>query len=236
MGQSKRYQTIQKNVDPVAEYSLGDAIRLVKRNATAKFDETVELAANLGIDPRKSDQQVRGTVVLPKGTGKTVRVLVFAQGDDAEAAKAAGADMVGAEELIEKVQQGFLNFDVALATPEMMRFVGRLGKVLGPRGLMPNPKTGTVTREIDKAVSDFRGGKIEYRANKEGVVHARVGKASFSEEDLAENVKAVAGAILRARPAAAKGSYIRSLYLSSTMGPGIRLNSAEAAATAREGA
>jgi large subunit ribosomal protein L1 len=236
MGQSKRYQTIQENVDPAAEYPLDDAIRLVKRNATAKFDETVELAANLGIDPRKSDQQVRGTVVLPKGTGKTLRVLVFAQGDDAEAAKAAGADVVGAEELIEKVQQGFLDFDVALATPEMMRFVGRLGKILGPRGLMPNPKTGTVTREIDKAVSDFRGGKIEYRANKEGVVHARVGKASFSEEDLTENVKAVVGAILRARPAAAKGSYIRSLYLSSTMGPGVRLNSAEAAASAREGA
>jgi large subunit ribosomal protein L1 len=236
MRKSKRFQAIQKSVNPVQEYSLLDAIRLMKQNATAKFDETVELAANLGIDPRKSDQQVRGTVVLPKGTGKSMRVLVFAQGGDAEAAQAAGADVVGAEDLVEKIQQGFLDFDVALATPDMMRFVGRLGKILGPRGLMPNPKSGTVTREIAKAVSEFKGGKIEYRANKEGVVHARVGKSSFSEDNLAENVRAVIGAIVRARPAATKGTYIRSLYLTSTMGAGIRLDAAEATAGAREGA
>lgn len=236
MSPSKRYQAIQKITDPATEYSLAEAIRLVKQNATAKFDETVELAANLGIDPRKSDQQVRGTVVLPKGTGRTVRVLVFAQGADAEAAQAAGADIVGGEELAEKIQQGFLDFDVALATPDMMKFVGRLGKILGPRGLMPNPKTGSVTREVDKAVTEFKGGKIEYRANKEGVVHARVGKSSFSEQDLAENINAVLGAIVRARPAATKGSYIRSLYLTSTMGTGIRVNAAEASAGVREGA
>jgi len=236
MTSSKRYQALQKKVDAAKEHSLEEAVRAVKQNATAKFDETVELAANLGIDPRKSDQQVRATVVLPKGTGKTARVLVFAQGDAAEAAKAAGADLVGGEELAEKIQGGFLDFDVALATPDMMKFVGRLGKILGPRGLMPNPKTGTVTREVDKAVTEFKGGKIEFRANKEGVVHARVGKASFREEDLLENIRAVIGAIVRAKPAAAKGTYIRSLYLTSTMGAGIRLNALEASAGAREGA
>jgi len=208
----------------------------VKEGGTAKFDETVEIAVNLGIDPRKNDQQVRGTVVLPKGTGRTVRVAVFAQGDDAAAAEAAGADVIGAEDLVEKIQGGFLDFDVALATPDMMRFVGRLGKVLGPRGLMPNPKTGTVTRDIDKAVTEFKGGKIEYRANKEGVVHARVGKCSFAEGDLSENIRTVIGALLRAKPAAAKGTYIKSIYLSSTMGPGIRLSPAEAAAASREAA
>jgi large subunit ribosomal protein L1 len=236
MRHSKRYKTTSEKIDPAQEYSLADAVRLVKENATAKFDETVELSANLGVDPRKNDQQVRGTVSLPKGTGKTLRMVVFAQGDDAAAAEAAGADLVGAEDLVEKIQGGFMDFDIALATPDMMKFVGRLGKVLGPRGLMPNPKTGTVTREIEKAVTEFKGGKIEYRADKAGGVHCLVGKASFSEEDLMVNIRTVIGALLRARPAAAKGTYIKSMYLSSTMGPGIKLNTAEAAAASREAA
>lgn len=236
MKRSNRYKAANGKVEPVREYSVEEAIRLVKENATAKFDETIELAANLGVDPRKNDQQVRGTVVLPKGTGKAVRVAVFAQGDDAAAAEAAGADVVGAEDLVEKIQGGFMDFDVALATPDMMKFVGRLGKVLGPRGLMPNPKTGTVTRDIEKGVTEFKGGKIEYRANKEGVVHALVGKSSFPEDDLMANIRTVIGALIRARPAAAKGTYIKSLYLSSTMGPGIRVNATEAAAASREAA
>jgi len=236
MKRSKRYKDVEQKVDSTQEYTLADAVRVVKENATAKFDETVELSVNLGVDPRKNDQQVRGTVVLPKGTGKTARIAVFAQGDDAAAAEAAGADIVGAEDLVEKIQGGFLDFDVALATPDMMKFVGRLGKVLGPRGLMPNPKTGTVTREIEKAVNEFKGGKIEYRAGKEGVVHCLVGKASFSEEDLLANIRAVMGALIRARPAAAKGTYLKSLYLSSTMGPGVRVNTSDAATVSREAA
>jgi large subunit ribosomal protein L1 len=234
MKPSRRYRTASEKVERDQAAPLAEALRLVKENATAKFDETIELAANLGIDPRHADQQVRGTVVLPKGTGRSVRVAVFAQGEDAQAAQDAGADIVGGEDLAKRIQEGFLDFDVALATPDMMRFVGRLGKILGPRGLMPNPKTGTVTKDVTSAVNEFKAGKIEYRANKDGIVHTPIGKASFSVEDLLENAKTVVQAVVRAKPAAAKGTYIRSLYLSSTMGPGIRLDPTEAVAASRE--
>ena len=234
MAQSKRYLSVAEVVSPDEAYNLEDAVRKARETATARFDETVELAARLGIDPKQADQQVRGTVVLPKGTGKAVRVIVFAQGEDVQAAEEAGAEIVGGEDLVKRIQEGFLDFDVALATPDMMRFVGRLGKILGPRGLMPNPKAGTVTRDVRKGVEEFKAGKIEYRANREGVLHAPIGKASFPEEDLLVNLKTLIQTLMRAKPAAAKGTYLRSLHLSPTMGPGIRLDTAAAAASARE--
>ncbi|NLM40338.1 MAG: 50S ribosomal protein L1 [Firmicutes bacterium] len=224
----KRYQEARKLIDPQKFYTPGEAIALVKKAATAKFDETVEVALKLGVDPRHADQQVRGTVVLPHGTGRDVRVLVFAQGDKAKEAQEAGADFVGAEDLVEKIQGGWTDFDVAIATPDMMGTVGKLGRILGPRGLMPNPKTGTVTFEVAKAVKESKAGKVEFRVNRESGMHVPIGKASFSEEQLLENFKTLLDAIVKAKPAAAKGAYIRKIALSSTMGPGLRISVQEA--------
>jgi large subunit ribosomal protein L1 len=204
-------------------YNVDDAVKMIKERAKAKFDETIEISMNLGIDPRHADQNVRGVVALPNGTGKTLRVAVFAKGPKAEAAKAAGADLVGAEDLAEKIQAGEMNFDRCIATPDMMVLVGKLGKVLGPRGLMPNPKLGTVTNDVAEAIKAAKGGQVEFRAEKAGIVHAGVGKASFTHEALVENVKAFVGAINRAKPAGAKGTYIKKVSLSSTMGPGLKL-------------
>ncbi|MBE7557611.1 50S ribosomal protein L1 [bacterium] len=224
MRHGKRYRNLRSALDRSRSYTLPEAVELVKRNATAKFDETVEFVANLGVDPRKADQQVRGTVVLPHGTGKTARVLVFAVGELAKAAEEAGADYVGSSELVEKIQGGWTDFDVAIATPDLMREVGKLGKILGPRGLMPNPKTGTVTTDVARAVVEFKGGKIEYRADKEGgVVHAPVGKASFQPQALVENTRALVDALVRAKPSGARGTYIKKMFLSSTMGPSVKL-------------
>jgi large subunit ribosomal protein L1 len=203
---------------------LGKAIEIAKVNATAKFDETMDLAVRLGVDPKHADQMVRGTVVLPHGTGKKVRVLVFAKGEKEKEAQEAGADYVGAEDLVEKIQGGWLEFDRAIATPDIMGQVGRLGKVLGPRGLMPNPKTGTVTFEVGKAVREFKGGKIEFRVEKAGIVHVPFGKASFTPQQLTENAVAVLEALLRAKPAASKGRYVKDVSISSTMGPGVRVD------------
>jgi len=197
---------------------------MVKTNATTKFDETIEIAVNLGVDPRHSDQMVRGMVTLPNGTGRTVRVAVFAKGDNVALAEAAGADIVGAEELAEKVQKGEIDFDRCIATPDMMSVVGKLGKVLGPRGLMPNPKLGTVTKDVAEAVKAAKGGQIEFRVEKAGVIHAGVGKASFSEQALSENISAFVGAINKAKPSGAKGSYLKKIALSSTMGPGVKID------------
>ncbi len=224
----KRYQDAAKLVDTEKLYSPVEAIELVKKCATAKFDETVEVAFKLGVDPRHADQQVRGTVILPHGTGRDVRVLVFAKGDKAEEARAAGADFVGAEDLAEKIQGGWTDFDVAIATPDMMGVVGKLGRILGPRGLMPNPRTGTVTPEVGKAVEESKAGKVEYRVNKEAGMHVPIGKASFTDEQLYGNFVALMDAVVKARPASAKGSFIRRIHLSSTMGPGVRLNPQEA--------
>lgn len=225
----KSYQEKAKLVDRTRLYSPGEALALVKETARAKFDETVEVALKLGVDPRHADQQVRGTVVLPHGTGRTVRVAVFAKGEKAREAEAAGADIVGAEDLVERVQQGQIDFDVAIATPDVMGIVGRLGRILGPRGLMPNPKTGTVTFEVERAVKEFKAGKVEFRTNKEGGVHVPIGKVSFDQEALAANFRALMDAIIKAKPAAAKGTYIRKVAISSTMGPGIRVHPQEAA-------
>lgn len=219
----KKYQEAAKLVDHDRLYTPEEAIALAKKTATAKFDETVEISMKLGVDPRHADQQVRGTVVLPAGTGRTVRVAVFAKGEHARAAEAAGADVVGAEDLAEAVQQGNINFDVAVATPDMMGVVGRLGRILGPRGLMPNPKTGTVTFEVEKAVKELKAGKIEFRVTKEAGIHVPIGKVSFSESDLLANFRALMDAILKAKPAAAKGQYLRKIACSTTMGPGIRM-------------
>lgn len=232
MADKKRYNSLREKVDPVREYSVNEAVALVKEMATAKFDETVELCTNLGVDPRHADQQVRGTVSLPHGTGKVTRVVVFAEGDKAKDAEAAGADAVGSDDLAKRIQEGWMDFDVALATPDMMRVVGRLGKVLGPRGLMPNPKSGSVTQDIGKAVEEFKGGKIEYRVNKQGNIHCPIGKASFSEDDIAGNLRALMDAIIKAKPAAAKGQYIKSLYISSTMSPAVRVNPGDLRAAA----
>jgi len=225
MALSKRMKTARKAVgDAGTVYALAEAVKLVKGNAKAKFDETIEISMNLGIDPRHADQAVRGVVQMPNGTGKTVRIGVFAKGDKADEARAAGADVVGAEDLAEKVQAGQIEFDRCIATPDMMMLVGRLGKVLGPRGLMPNPKLGTVTPNVGEAVKAAKGGAVEFRAEKAGIIHAGIGKASFTEEALVENAQAFIGSITRAKPTGAKGTYIQKVSLSSTMGPGVKVD------------
>lgn len=221
----KKYQDALQKVDSDKVYEPTEALELVKSISTAKFDETVEAAFRLGIDTKKADQQVRGAVVLPHGTGKTKRVLVFAKGEKAKEAENAGADFVGDEDLVNKVQQGWLEFDVVVATPDMMGQVGRLGRILGPKGLMPNPKTGTVTFEVEKAVNEIKAGKIEYRADKAGNIHASIGKVSFTTEQLSENLQTLSDALIKAKPAAAKGTYMKNVSVSSTMGPGVQVNS-----------
>jgi large subunit ribosomal protein L1 len=221
--QSKRLKAAYENVDRKAVYELVEAVKKIKAAAGAKFDETVEIAMNLGVDPRHADQNVRGVVSLPNGTGKSVRVAVFAKGAKAEEAEKAGADLVGAEDLAEKIQAGEMNFDRCIATPDMMPVVGRLGKVLGPRGLMPNPKLGTVTTDVAGAIKAVKGGQVEFRVEKAGIVHAGVGKTSFGEAALVENIRAFVDAISRAKPSGAKGTYIKRISLSSTMGPGVRV-------------
>lgn len=228
MKRGKRYLEAAKLVDRANLYDLEDAIALIKKTAVAKFDETVELHIRTGLDGRHADQQIRGAVVLPHGTGKTVRILVFAKGAKADEALAAGANHVGAEELIPKIQnEGWLDFDVVVATPDMMGVVGRLGKVLGPKGLMPNPKAGTVTMDVTKAIEDIKAGKVEYRLDKTNIVHVPVGKASFTEEQLKDNLQTIIDTVNKARPSALKGAYIKSMIVTSTMGPGIRLNVAK---------
>ena len=225
MKKGKRYVESAKLVDRTNLYDVEEAVSIIKKTANAKFDETIEAHIKLGVDGRHADQQVRGAVVLPHGTGKKVRVLVFAKGDKVEEAQAAGADFVGGQELVPKIQnEGWLDFDVVVATPDMMGVVGRLGRVLGPKGLMPNPKAGTVTMDVTKAVNDIKAGKIEYRLDKTNIIHVPVGKASFTEEQLADNFHTLMGAIVKAKPAAAKGQYQRSVTITSTMGPGIKLN------------
>jgi large subunit ribosomal protein L1 len=224
MAHNKRLAATSKKVDPNKSYGLPDAVKIVKSNATAKFDETVEIAMNLGIDPRHADQMVRGLVSLPHGTGKTLRIGVFARGAKAEEALAAGADVVGADDLAEKIQAGEINFDRCIATPDMMALVGRLGKILGPRGLMPNPRLGTVTMDVRGAITAAKAGQVEFRAEKAGIVHAGIGKASFGEDQLLANARAFADAIIKAKPAGAKGTYLKKIALSSTMGPGVRVD------------
>tara|TARA_B100001778_G_scaffold283216_1_gene249087 strand:+ start:640 stop:1344 length:705 start_codon:yes stop_codon:yes gene_type:complete len=221
---AKRIQKNREGVDADKFYALSEAVKMVKERATAKFDETIEIAMNLGVDPRHADQMVRGVVNLPNGTGRTVRVAVFARGAKADEAKAAGADVVGAEELVEAVQGGNIDFDRCIATPDMMPLVGRLGKVLGPRGMMPNPKVGTVTMDVKAAVEASKGGAVEFRVEKAGIVHAGVGKASFDAAALEENIRAFADAVVKAKPAGAKGNYVKRLALSSTMGPGVKID------------
>jgi large subunit ribosomal protein L1 len=221
MKRSKSYTAVAEKVDPGKVYAPSEAMAFAKANRKAKFDETVDVAVRLGVDPRKADQMVRGTVNLPNGTGKTARVVVFATGERAEAATAAGADEVGSDELIDKVSKGYLDFDAVVATPDMMGKVGRLGRILGPRGLMPNPKTGTVTMDVAKAVSDIKGGKIEFRVDRHANLHFIIGKASFSTEQLSQNYFAALDEIIRLKPSAAKGRYLRKITLSTTMGPGI---------------
>src|SRR5262245_18928593 len=224
---SKGYRTAAAKIDRQKLYPLNEALALVQEAKHAKFDETVELVARIGVDPRKADQNVRGTVVLPHGTGKTVRIAVFAKGEKASEAEAAGADVVGAEDLAKRItEEGWLEFDKAIATPDMMGIVGRLGKVLGPRGLMPNPKVGTVTMEVGKAVQELKGGKVEYRVDKAGNVHVPVGKTSFDEQKLVENASSLLSSLLRAKPASAKGTYLLRVAVSSTMGPGVRVDPA----------
>ena len=224
MKRGKKYQDAVKAYDRSAQYDVAEAIDLVKKNATAKFDETIELHLRTGCDGRHADQQIRGAVVLPHGTGKQVRVLVFAKNAKAEEAQAAGAEFVGAEELVPKIQGGWFDFDVVVATPDMMGVVGRLGRVLGPKGLMPNPKAGTVTMDVTKAVNDIKAGKIEYRLDKTNIIHVPIGKASFTEEQLADNFQTLMDAINKAKPAAVKGQYLKSVVLTPTMGAGVKVN------------
>ena len=223
--QGKRYAEIAKLVDRAKQYDSAEAVSLLKQTAKAKFDETVELHIKLGVDGRHADQQVRGAIVLPNGTGKSKKVLVVAKGEKAEEAKAAGADFVGAEEMIQKIQsENWFDFDVLVATPDMMGLVGRLGRVLGPKGLMPNPKSGTVTFDIEKAVNEIKAGKVEYRLDKTNIVHVSIGKVSFEDAKIVENLNALMEALVKAKPAAAKGTYLKSVTMTSTMGPGIKLN------------
>ena len=225
MKTGKRYSEAAKLIEKTKTYDLEEAVALVKKTASAKFDETIEAHFRLGVDGRHADQQVRGAVVLPHGTGKTVKVLVFAKGNKVDEALAAGADYAGGDELVPKIQnEGWLDFDVVVATPDMMGFVGRLGRVLGPKGLMPNPKAGTVTMDVTKAINDIKAGKIEYRLDKSNIIHVPIGKASFTEEQLTDNFQTLIDAVVKAKPAAAKGQYIKSLVVASTMGPGVKLN------------
>ena len=220
----KKYTEAAKKIDAAAQYEIKEALELVKQNASAKFDETVEVAFRLGVDPRHADQQIRGAVVLPNGTGKSRSVLVFAKGEKVKEAEEAGADFVGGPEMVTKIQEGWFGFDVAIATPDMMGVVGKIGRLLGPKGLMPNPKTGTVTMDVAKAVAEVKAGKIEYRVDKTGIIHAPIGKASFDVEKLEENFKTLADIIVKAKPAAQKGQYVKSVTVSSTMGPGVKIN------------
>jgi len=220
----KKYRAATEKVDPLKMYAPGEGVQLVKQTATAKFDETVELHIRTGLDPRHADQLVRGSAVLPAGTGRTQRVVAFAQGDAAREAEAAGADIVGAEELIARIQGGWTDFDVAVATPDMMGLVGRVARILGPRGLMPNPRSGTVTPDIGRAVREVKGGRVEFRLDKTGVIHVPIGKVSFDEEKIMQNLSALVDAVVRAKPTGAKGQYIRSLNIAATMGPGISLD------------
>ena len=232
----KRFTELAKKVDRAREYSPEEAVKLVKDTSTAKFDTTVEIHLRMGVDPKQADQMVRGSAVLPNGTGKTVRVVVFAQGARAQEAQAAGADAVGTDDLAKRIEGGWLDFDVAIATPDLMGQVGRLGRVLGPRGLMPNPKSGTVTMDIAKAVRDAKGGRIEFRVDKTGVIHTVVGKSSFTEQALLQNFATAMDAINRARPAGVKGDYIRSVYLTSTQGPSVKVDRGAASSLAGRGA
>lgn len=229
-GKGKRYSQAREGIDVNAVYALEDAVKMIKERAVAKFDESIEIAMNLGVDPRHSDQNVRDVVVLPNGTGRTVRVAVFAKGDKAEEAQGAGADLVGADDLAEKVTAGQIEFDRCIATPDMMPVVGKLGKILGPRGLMPNPKLGTVTNDVTEAVQAAKGGQVQFRAEKAGIVHAGVGKASFSNEALLENVRAFINAVARVKPNGSKGTYIKKVSLSSTMGPSVKVDVASLSA------
>ena len=231
-GNGKSYRAALAKLDRSQRYVLEDGLRLVKETARAKFDETVELAVRLGVDPRQADQNVRGTVSLPHGMGKTVRVLAFAKGEKEKEAQEAGADFVGSEDLIKKISEGWFDFDKTVATPDMMAVVGRIGKILGPRGLMPNPRTGTVTGDIGKAIKEIKAGKLEFRVDKAGIVHVPVGKASFNPEQLIDNAKAVLTSILRAKPASAKGNYVRGVTISTTMGPGIKIDLSQVRAMA----
>jgi len=220
----KKYREVAPKIDSTKRYDVNEAVKLVKETSTAKFDATVDIAVRLGVNPRHADQMVRGATVLPHGTGKSIRVAVFAKGDKGREAEEAGADIVGAEDLVEKVKGGWLEFDKAIATPDMMGLVGRIGRVLGPRGLMPNPKVGSVTFDVAQAVKDAKGGKVDFRVERAGIVHAGVGKVSFSEEALAENVSALVEILQKMKPATAKGTYFRSISISSTMGPGVKVN------------
>ncbi|NWG45086.1 MAG: 50S ribosomal protein L1 [Alphaproteobacteria bacterium] len=228
---SKRVQSMREGIDARAAYSVEDAIALIKERSKVKFDETVEVAMNLGVDPRHADQMVRGVCSLPNGSGRSVRVAVFAKGDKAQEAQAAGADVVGADDLAERIQAGQIDFDRVIATPDMMPLVGRLGKVLGPRGLMPNPKVGTVTPDVTRAIKDAKGGAVEFRVEKAGIVHGGIGKVSFTADQLAENLRAFVDAVVKAKPTGAKGTYVKKISLSSTMGPGVKLDLASVMGT-----
>ena len=226
-GKGKSYRARLEKVDRDRRYTLEEGLRLVRETARVKFDETVELAVRLGVDPRQADQNIRGTVLLPHGMGKTVKVLAFAKGEKEKEAQEAGADFIGSNDLVKKISEGWLQFDKAVATPDMMGAVGRIGKILGPRGLMPNPKAGTVTQEIGKAVRELKAGKLEFRVDKAGIVHMPIGKVSFPEEQLVENARTILASLVRAKPASAKGTYIRGVALSATMGPGIKVDPAQ---------